>query len=188
MTLSSPKILNRPTDTFKRKAKGSIKIFLCSIYHPYEFDKQREFYDELNHFITTRTRNSDIFMWAEVNCNVGKISKRFKDILGPHGLDNWNLKGRDILYLYKSNNFKILLSFFAHTNYIIYRSFNDSKTPHMLDNFISCGNFFKRIRDCKVNRLGVRSNHDAIMTPFRLTSIKFNNDHDDIIIIDWQKI
>ena len=57
-------------------------------------------------------------MGVNVNCNVGKRSKTFKDILGPHGLDHQNLKGRELLYLYKSNNFKILLSFFAHTNYI----------------------------------------------------------------------
>ena len=143
VTLSFQNFLNRPTDKFKRKAKGSIKLFLCSIYHPYEFNKQREFYDELDHFITTRPRNSEILMGADVNFNVGIISKRFKDILGPHGLDNRSLKGRDLLYLYKSNNFKILLSFFAHTNYITYRSFNESKTPHTLDNFISCGDFSK---------------------------------------------
>ena len=58
----------------------------------------------------------------------------------------------------------------------------------MLDHFISCGKLFKRISDCKVNRLGVRSDHAAIMTQFRLTAIKFNNDRDDITIIDWQKI
>ena len=123
-----------------------------------------------------------------MNCNVGIRSKRFKDILGPHRLDYRDLKGRELLYLYKSNNFKILLYFFAHTNYIIYRSFNESKTPHMLDNFISCEKFFKIISDCKVNRLGVRSNHAAIMEKFRLTAIKFNNDRDNITIIGWKKI
>ena len=35
VTLSFPNFSNRPTNTFKRKAKGSIKLFLCSIYHPY---------------------------------------------------------------------------------------------------------------------------------------------------------
>ena len=106
VTLSFPKFSNRPTDTFKRKTKGSIKLFLCSIYHPYEFNEQREFYDELDHFINTRPRNSEILMGAAVNCNVGTRSKRFKNILRPHGLDNRNLKGREFLYLYKSNNFK----------------------------------------------------------------------------------
>ena len=69
-----------------------------------------------------------------------------------------------------------------------YRSFNESKNPHMIDNFISCGKFIKIISDCKVNRLVVRSDHAVIMTQFRLKAIKFNNDRDDITIIDWQKI
>ena len=67
VTLSFPNFSNRPTDTFKRKANGSIKLFLCQIYHPYKFDEQREFYDELDHFITNRTRNSEILMGADVN-------------------------------------------------------------------------------------------------------------------------
>ena len=50
-------------------------------------------------------------MGVDVNCNVGIISKRFKDILGPHGLDNRNFKGRQLLYLYKSNNFKYFYPF-----------------------------------------------------------------------------
>ena len=54
----------------------------------------------------------------------------------------------------------------------------------MLEIFIGCGGFFKRISDCKVNMLGVRSDHAAIMILFRLTAIKFNNDRDDITIID----
>ena len=62
------------------------------------------------------------------------------------------------------------------------------KNPHMLDNFIICGKFFNRIRYCKVNRIGVRSDHAAIMTQFRLTAIKFKNYRDDITIINWQKI
>ena len=71
-----------------------------------------------------------------------------------------------------------------HSNYVSYRSFNDAKTPHMLDNFISCSRLFKRISDCKVTKLGVRSDHVAIMTQFRLTAIKFNNVRDDTTIID----
>ena len=49
-------------------------------------------------------------------------------------------------------------------------------TLQTLDNFISCPGFFKRISDCKVTTLGVRSNHAAIKVKFRLTDIKFNFD------------
>ena len=35
INLSFPNKSNRLTDTYHRKAKGNIKIFLCSIYHPH---------------------------------------------------------------------------------------------------------------------------------------------------------
>ena len=62
------------------------------------------------------------------------------------------------------------------------------KSPHMLDNFISCPGFFKRISDCKVTTLGVRRDHAAIKVKLRLTAIKFNNEQDNIEIIDWKRI
>ena len=55
-------------------------------------------------------------MGADINYNVGVTSKRFSDTLGPHGIDNRNIKGRYLLYLYKTNNLEILLSYFKHTN------------------------------------------------------------------------
>ena len=77
VTLSFPNFSNWPSDTFKRKAKGSIKLFLWSVYHPHEADEQMEFYDELDHVIHTRSRNSEVLMGADVNCNVGIMQKRF---------------------------------------------------------------------------------------------------------------
>ena len=55
-------------------------------------------------------------MGADINCNVGVMSKRFSDTVVPHGKDNRNIKGRGLLYLYKTNNLNILLSFFKHNN------------------------------------------------------------------------
>ena len=60
-------------------------------------------------------------MGAEINYNVGVTPKRFSDTLRLHGIDNRNIKGRELLYLYKNNNLKILLSYFKHNNYITYR-------------------------------------------------------------------
>ena len=114
-------------------------------------------------------------MGADVNCNVGVTSKRFSDTLGPHGIDNRNIKVIELIYLYKTNNLKILLSYFKHNNYITYRLFNDKKSAHMLENFVCFGQLFKRISDCKVKKLGLRIDHTAIITKFILT-IKFNNE------------
>ena len=58
----------------------------------------------------------------------------------------------------------------------------------MLDNLISCPGVFKRISDCKVTTLGVRSAHAAIRVKFMLTAIKSNNEQDNIEIIDWKRI
>ena len=85
-------------------------------------------------------------------------------------------------------NLKIILSYFKHNNYITYRSFNDKKSEHMLDNFICCDKLFKRISDCKVTKFGVRSDHTAIVTKFRLTSIKFNNEQQQSTVVDWKRI
>ena len=58
----------------------------------------------------------------------------------------------------------------------------------MLDNFISCPGFFKRISYYKVTTLGVLIEHSAIEVKFSLTAIKFNNEQDNIEIIDWKRI
>lgn len=188
VTLGFPNFSNRPGDTYHRKAKGWIKIFLCSVYHPYDADEQLEFYDELDQFITRRPRKSEILIGADVNCNAGTRTPRFSDVLGPHGINNRNYKGRALLYLYKTNNLKILLTYFKHNNYTTYRSFSAAKSVHMLDNFISCPRLFRRVSDCKVNTVGVCSDHAAIQVKFRLTAIKFNTTQNDKEIIDWQKI
>ena len=81
-------------DTYTRKAKGLIKVYLCSIYHPYIHEEQTDFYDELNAFLANKPRNSELLIGADVNCNVGIRSPLFRDVPGPHGLDNTNLKGK----------------------------------------------------------------------------------------------
>ena len=126
-------------------------------------------------------------MGADINCNVGVVSKRFGDTLGPYGIDNRNIKGRELLYLYKTNNLKIILSYFNNNSYIIDRSFNNKKSSHMLDNFVCCDQLFKSINDWKVTKLVVRSDHTAIFTKFILTSINFNNDQQESNVIDWGK-
>ena len=49
-------------------------------------------------------------MGADINCNVGITSTRFNHTLGLHGIDNQNSKGRELLYLYKTNNLTLMLS------------------------------------------------------------------------------
>ena len=188
VTLSFPNASNRRKDRYRRTAKGSIKLFLCSVYHPYDHAEQIEFYDELESFLGGKPRNSELLLGADVNCNLGIRTPMFRDVIGPHGINNRNNKGKDILYLLKSFNLKILLTFFQHANYVTYRSFSARQSPHMLDNFICCKNFFKRVDNCKTIPFGARSDHSAIKIKFKLTAIKLNLERDTLTEIDWEKL
>ena len=83
--------------------------------------------------------------------------------MGLQGINNRRIKGQELLYLYTTSNLEILLSYLKHNNDSTYRSFNDKKLAHMLDNFVCCDQLFKIISDCKVTKLGVRSDHTAII-------------------------
>ena len=58
----------------------------------------------------------------------------------------------------------------------------------MLENYVCFYQLFKSINDCKVTKLGVRSDHTEIVTKFILTSIKYNNEQQEYTVIDWEKI
>ena len=112
----------------------------------------------------------------------------FRDVLGKHGIDNRNNKGKDLLYIIQSFNIKILLNYFEHVNYVMYRTFSTTHSPHMLDNFICYEKFLKQVNDCKTTISGARSDHSAISIKFKLTAIKLNLKRYALTIIDWEKI
>ena len=57
-----------------------------------------------------------------------------------------------------------------------------------MDNFVCCDQLFNSISDWKVTKLGVRSDHTAIVTKLGLISIKFNNDQQESTVVYWEKI
>ena len=67
----------------------------------------------------------------------------FRDVIGKHGIDNRNNKGKDLLYIINYFNLKTLLTYFEHANYVTYRTFSAKHSPHMLDNLFCCDKFFK---------------------------------------------
>ena len=138
--------LNRPKDAYSRETNKSIKIFICSIYHPVEHDEQKLFNDELDTFYTNAPRNSEILAGHDINANIGISSPMFNDVLGPNGIINRNAKGKDLLFLIKSQKLKVLLSYFTQKCYTTWKSFAIGNSPHMLDNFICSESFFKRER------------------------------------------
>ena len=63
-----------------------------------------------------------------------------------------------------------------------------TKSHKMLDNFICCDKFFKRLTDCKLVTTGARSDHSPIQENFKITAIKLNIPKEDTIVIDWETI
>ena len=134
---------DQPKDAFSRETNKSIKIFICSIYHPVEQDEQKLFNDELDTYYTNAPRNLEILEGQDINAKVSISSPMFNDVLGPNGIRNRNAKGKDLLFLIKNRKLELLLSYFTHKWYTTWKSFAIGNSPHMLDNFICSEIFFK---------------------------------------------
>ena len=112
----------------------------------------------------------------------------FCDVIGPNGINNRNGQVKDLLFLLNSIKFRVLLTYFRHKNYTTWRSFNSTRYPHMLDNFIFSWPFFHQVKDCKVVNIGMRSDHTAILTSLKLIAIKFKANEKIVAHIDWKLI
>ena len=97
-----------------------------------------------------------------------------KSILGPHGLDNRNKKGEQLLELLLSYDLKIANSFFTKESYTTWKQFNESRSQHMLDVFSISGSSWKRVRDCETIENGATSDHSAVSIKIHLNSIAAN--------------
>ena len=140
-----------------QEGKGRIKIFLASIYHPVDHDDKKRFNEELASFYNAIPRNAELLSGQDVNSNIGVRFNMFRDVIGPNGINNRNAKGKDLLFLINSIKFRVLLTYFRQYNYTTLRSFNSTRSPLMLDNFIWLQPLFCRVKDCKVVNIGMRS-------------------------------
>ena len=109
-------------------------------------------------------------------------------VIGIHGLNNRNKKGRNLLGVLNANNLRVVNSFFKKRNYTTWRSFCDKKSPHMLDVITCSTSFFKFVNNCGAVTDGVRSNHSAVRMLFLNCSIKFKSNFIERPIIDWKII
>ena len=171
-----------------RKISGKINFLITSVYHPVELEDQILFNDSLSAYFSNAPRKSEIITGSDINANVGIRTTRYAKEIGPFGLNNRNAKGIKLNNLLKFHNFKILLSFFAHRNYVTWKSFGTSASPHMLDNWICCNAFQKRVSDCRVISYGVESDHSAVLVQFRVRAIKFVRTNKVKKSINWRKL
>ena len=89
---------NKKADTYHKRVKGRIKIFLASIYHPVKHDDKNRFNEELAIFYNAINRNAKHLAGQDVNSSIGIWSKMFRDVIGPNGINNRNAKGKDLLF------------------------------------------------------------------------------------------
>ena len=107
-----------------------------------EHYEQKRFNKELESFYNAIPRNAEFLSGQYINANTGVRSNMFSDVIGIHKLDNLNAKVKYLLFLLKSINFRVLLTYFKNRNYTTWLSFNSTRYPHKLENFICSQSFF----------------------------------------------
>ena len=60
VTLCFPNQSNKKLENYHKRGKGTIKIFLSSIYHPVEHDEQKRFNEELKIFYHATPSKSEV--------------------------------------------------------------------------------------------------------------------------------
>ena len=102
----------------------------------------------------------------DVNANLGIRKKLYKGVIGPFVINNRNMKGRRLLSVLIQNILRVTNSYFKKYSFVTWRSFNFSRSPHMLDVITTSVSFFKHVRDCGVTSTGMRSDHSAVRLNF----------------------
>ena len=82
VTFFFPNQSNKKLNSYHKRGRGKIKIFLDSIYHPVEHNEQKRFNEELASFYNAITRNAGLLAGQDVNSNIGVRSKTFRDVIG----------------------------------------------------------------------------------------------------------
>ena len=138
---------NKKAGSYHKRGREMINIFLAYIYHPVEHDDQKRFNKELSGFYNAIPWNAELLSVQDVDYNIGIRSNVFRDVIGTNGIYNRNAKGKDLLFLLNSIKLRVLLIYFRHDNYTIWRYFKSTRSPHILDNFICYRPFFRRVKD-----------------------------------------
>ena len=177
-------------DNWGKKIKGNLDFFLFSIYHPVDSKEFQAFNDLLPQLFRKIPHHKNgkpklgIIIGHDVNCNVGTRnspnSDEYSKIIGPHGIDNRNKKGCELLHLLNSFDLRITNSYYQKPSYTTWRSFNNLKTRHMLD-VISCStNLFKYFQDCGLTFLGAKSDHGGTLAKLHLNTISYKGKAQDV--------
>ena len=172
--------------TLKRKKRINLKkkdLFISSAYHPVDFKDQTIFNNYLSSIYDTIPSSYIVFSGQDMNASIGVSNNTSKcKNVGKFGFNNRNLKGVEAVNILMMNSLYAALTFFKHNNIATWKSFDVKNTPYQLDQWVT--SHIKHILDCKVTRLGVPSDHSAILLKIKFKTLmkKKNNIHNNI---DW---
>ena len=160
-------------DQYEKKVRGNITLFVTLIYHLVDELKHTEFIDILSTIMSSVPKNAKFIGGHAVNVNLGIISKMYGKTLGLWGINNRNMKGKRLLGFFSNNQLKIAKSFYKKSSYITRRSFNKTRSPHMIDVLSVSENYYKFVRNCGISKTGMKSDHSAVRLEFVNQSIQF---------------
>ena len=144
-------------DKWGKRVRGYLKLFVASVYHPVDEKEHAEFSDMLSSILGSLPKTVQLIGGHDVNANLGVRKIMHRKVIGIHGLNNRNKKGRNLLGVFNANNLRVVNSFFKKRNYTTWRSFCDKRSPHMLDIITCSTSFFKCVNGCGAVPDGVRS-------------------------------
>ncbi len=141
-------------DNNGKRIKGSIKLLLCSIYHPVNNDEYECFNTELATILGNVPSDRSMLFGYDINANVGTnagAGQIHKETLDIYGIKNRNKKGTSLLNLLASLEMKLTNSFFQKsassssptTTHMTWRNPSASKSQHMLDVISISSKIFK---------------------------------------------
>ena len=138
--------------------------------------------------MTSVPKSAEFIGGHGVNANLGICTKMYRKTLETWGIKNRNMKGRRLPRFFSQQRLKVTNSFYKKPSFVTWRSFGNSKSPHMLDLISGYETFFKCVRNCGVSPRGMRSDHLAVALEFMNRSIKYKSTFVKRQVIDWKSI
>ena len=80
----------------------------------------------------------------------------------PWGINYRNMKGRRLLGVFSNNQLKVSKRFYKNSSYVTWRSFNNMRSPHMLDVISVSETFFKCVKSCVISKMGMKMDHSVV--------------------------
>ena len=157
------------------KVRGSLKLFVASIYHLLDNKEHGGFSGTLSSLVSSLPKKVQLIGGHDVNANLGVRNIIHKKVIGIYGIKNCNKNGRDLIGLFNASNLRVVKIFFQNRNYTTWRSFNKFTTPHMIDVITCSTSCFKYVNYCGATPNGVQSDQlccsDGILEEFHKVQV-----------------